>query len=350
MVKNQDIVVIGIQPWNIEIGSNCKNIAQEMAKNNRVLYVNQPLNRIVSIRGKNIPGNLDRINVLKGKKEPITKISENLWEFNPNMVVEPINKFPVAPIFDFLNRINSKRFAKEINKAVKVLGFKDYILFNDSSMFLGNYMDKYLNFKYYIYYIRDNLINSPNPYWNTHGKRIEKMVIGKADLVVTNSVYYTEYAKQFNHNSFMVGQGCDASLFDFKMRKIDVAEEIQKIQKPIIGYVGFLTIKRLDIKLLKYLASSKPDWQIVLVGPEDETFLASDLHSFQNIHFLGSKHPDMLPEFIQGFDICLNPQVLNNTTIGNYPRKIDEYLAMGKPVVATNTRAMEYFEEYYLPW
>ncbi|MDO9255327.1 MAG: glycosyltransferase [Bacteroidales bacterium] len=346
MIQNHDIVVIGIQPWNIEIGSNCKNIAQEMANNNRVLYVNQPLNRIASIKGKNDPANSDRINVLKGKKNSITKITDNLWEFNPKMVLEPINKLPIISVFDFLNKLQSKRFAKEINRAVKELGFKDYILFNDSFMFLGNYMKEYLDIKYYIYYIRDNLINSPNPYWNTHGKRVEASLIKKADVVVTNSVYYTEYAKEYNPNSFMVGQGCDATLFDYKARIINVPEELNAIKKPLIGYVGFLTKKRLDLKLLRFLAQSKPDWQIVLVGPEDETFLASDLHAFKNIHFLGSKSPDLLPEYIKGFDICINPQVLNNTTIGNYPRKIDEYLAMGKPVVATSTKAMEYFQDY----
>ena len=31
-------------------------------------------------------------------------------------------------------------------------------------------------------------------------------------------------------------------------------------------------------------------------------------------------------------------------TIGNYPRKLDEYLALGKPVVATLTEAMKSFE------
>jgi glycosyltransferase involved in cell wall biosynthesis len=33
-------------------------------------------------------------------------------------------------------------------------------------------------------------------------------------------------------------------------------------------------------------------------------------------------------------------------TIGNYPRKIDEYLAMGKPIIATQTKGMEMFKEY----
>ena len=32
-------------------------------------------------------------------------------------------------------------------------------------------------------------------------------------------------------------------------------------------------------------------------------------------------------------------------TVGNYPRKIDEYLAAGKPVIATETEAMKYFQE-----
>ena len=32
--------------------------------------------------------------------------------------------------------------------------------------------------------------------------------------------------------------------------------------------------------------------------------------------------------------------------MGNYPRKIDEYLALGKPVVATYTKAMEMFNEH----
>ena len=42
----------------------------------------------------------------------------------------------------------------------------------------------------------------------------------------------------------------------------------------------------------------------------------------------------------------MNPQLINDATIGNYPRKIDEYLAMGKPTLATATKAMEYFKDY----
>ena len=43
----------------------------------------------------------------------------------------------------------------------------------------------------------------------------------------------------------------------------------------------------------------------------------------------------------------MNPQILNDITIGNYPLKIDEYLAMGKPTVATETHTMrDIFSKY----
>ena len=56
-----------------------------------------------------------------------------------------------------------------------------------------------------------------------------------------------------------------------------------------------------------------------------------------NVHFLGAKKTDELASYMEHFDVCINPQVVNDLTIGNYPRKIDEYLAMGKAVVATDT-------------
>ena len=52
-MKGKDIIIVGIQPWDIEIGSNCKNIALEFAQNNRVLYVNPPMDRITRYKYRN---------------------------------------------------------------------------------------------------------------------------------------------------------------------------------------------------------------------------------------------------------------------------------------------------------
>ena len=40
-----DFVIVGLQAWYFELGSNCKNIALELSKHHRVLYINMPLDR-----------------------------------------------------------------------------------------------------------------------------------------------------------------------------------------------------------------------------------------------------------------------------------------------------------------
>ena len=54
-IINRDIIVVGLQPWDTSIGSNCKDVALEFSKQNRVLYVNYPLDRITLFRNRNDP-------------------------------------------------------------------------------------------------------------------------------------------------------------------------------------------------------------------------------------------------------------------------------------------------------
>lgn len=344
MIKNRDIIVMGIQAWDIEIGSNCKNIASEMARHNRVLYVNPPMDRISKFRQKNSEKIKKRCRIRKGLDNDLIQLTKGLWNLYPKRMTESINFLPNHLLFDTLNKINAKRFSKDVQSAIKRLGFKDYIIFNDSSMFLGQHMQEFLKPSCYVYYMRDYLIK--NPYWKKNGVRLEPKLIQMADCVVNNSTLYTEYGRQYNPHSYMVGQGCDTTLFDSQLRNIPSAKDLAGIPRPIIGYVGYLSSRRLDIPLLSHIADTRPDWHIVLVGPEDQQFQESNLHHKKNIHFLGSREAQQLPNYIKGFDVAINPQLINEATMGNYPRKIDEYLAMGKPTVASQTKAMEYFKEY----
>jgi glycosyltransferase involved in cell wall biosynthesis len=344
MIKGKDIVILSIQPWDIEIGSNCKNIALEFAKENRVLYVNPPMDRITRLKQKNSEKIQKRIRIAKGQETDIVNIGDNLWNLYPKDTIESINWINSQSIFNALNKRNSKILSKNIASAIERLGFSDFLLFNDSSMFLGLHLKELLEPQLYTYYIRDYLVKVP--YWKKHGERIEPKLIAKADVVLNNSTLYAEYGSQFNKNSIMVGQGCDIEMFTDEENQIKVPEEFNNIPSPVIGYVGSLTTLRLDIDLLVHIAKQKPEWSVVLVGPEDEKFKNCDLHQMPNVYFLGSKDTNELPSYIKGFDICTNPQIVNDITIGNYPRKIDEYLAMGKPVVATDTKAMEMFNQH----
>ncbi len=343
MITNRDFIVVGLQALDSRIGSNCINLAQEFARHNRVLYVNYPLDRLTKFRERKDPLIQKRNRINKGLEPDLVQVSENMWNLYPKTTLESISRLPNAGLFDFLNKVNNKRFAQEIKKAIKKLNFRNYFIFNDSDMFRSFYLKELLQPELYIYYTRDNLIAVD--FWKKQGIRIEAALMAKSDLVVANSTYLADCARQFNPHSYYVGQGCDVSLFDKKLIK-EQPEDLKNIKRPIIGYIGALFSLRLDIDVLVFLAKQRSDWQVVLVGPEDEAFKNSELHHIPNVHFLGSKKMEELPSYLNYFDVALNPQKLNEVTIGNYPRKIDEYLAMGKPTVATLTKAMEVFAEH----
>lgn len=342
MIAGADILIIGQQPWDTELGSNCKNIALELSKNNRVLYVNSPLDRVTWLRGMNNPKVKKRLNVIKGKRSGLVELQHNLWNYYPDCWAESINWISNDFIFDAFNRINNKRFSESITKALDSLQFKDIILFNDQEIIKGFYLKDFLEPRLSIYYCRDYIIGVD--YWKKHGVKLEADLIGKNDICVSNSEYLNEYCKSFNFNSFNVGQGCDFTGFfaDYYNKPADLLN----LEGTIIGYVGTLSSIRLDIEIMKYVANSFPEHQIVLVGPEDDEFKSSELHDLSNVHFLGHKASHQLPSYINFFDLCINPQLINEITIGNYPRKVDEYLAFGKPVVASKTSTMETFAAY----
>lgn len=344
-IKKRDFIIVGQQPWDNPIGSNCINIAEEIAKNNRVIYVNPPIDRITQMR-KNEDEKyiLDRkAAIVSGQRKALHKEIDNLWSFTPLKTIESINMLPDGALYDWANKRNNKLYASEIKQAIKELEFTDFILFNDGDMFRSFYLKEFLKPQVSIYYSRDFFRGVE--YWKKHGLRLEPKLMEKSDLVTSNSLYLNELASSFNSNAHYIGQGCEFDLFDPNEIK-SIPTNLESIPSPRIGYVGALLNLRLDIELLVEIAKNKPEWQIVLVGPEDEHFQKSELHSLENVHFLGAQPMDTLGAYLKGFDVAINPQRFNEVTVGNYPRKIDEYLAMGLPTVATLTQTMRAFEDF----
>ena len=187
MLVDKNIVIVGIQSWDIPIGSNCKDIARELAKNNNVIYVNVCLDRKNHLKFNYNFNALRRIAVLKGKSKGLIKVEDRLWSFYPCVLLESINWINFPRVYDYFNKRNAVKIANEIKRITEELNFKDFILFNDSSMFRGHLYKKLLNPELYIYYIRDNLITQD--YFKKHGERLEKKMISKADIVVSNSPF-----------------------------------------------------------------------------------------------------------------------------------------------------------------
>lgn len=341
MESNQNFVIISITPWDFEMGNNAKNLALEMSKNQRVLYVNPPLDRFTMLKEKHTNAVKKRLAIINAEVDGLEIIHDNLSVLTPGCVIESINWLPFKFLFDYFNRLNNKKLANEIHKTTDRIDFKNFYLLNDSDMFRSFHLKELLHPIKYIYYSRDNLMAVD--YWKKFGQYYEPELIKKSDIAIANSLYLSDELKKHNQKSYDVGQGCDLELYTTAPENPHIPEDMKKISGPIIGYTGALFSLRLDIELIAFIANAKPQWSIVLVGPEDEAFRTSKLHQCSNVHFLGNKPPELLRAYIEAFDVCINPQVLNEVTVGNYPRKIDEYLAVGKPIVATHTKAMEIF-------
>ncbi|UOQ77189.1 glycosyltransferase [Hymenobacter sp. 5516J-16] len=341
-MQGRDIVVVGQQPWDTEIGSNCKNIALEFARHNRVLYVNSPLDRNTVLKHRHEARIQRRLRVLRGQEQALETVGENLWVLTPDTIAESINWLPPSPVYTAFNKLNNRRFARAIRRGITALDFQDFVLFNDNDIFRSFYLKELLQPAVSVYYSRDYMLAVD--YWRKHGRHLEPQLIAKSDVCVANSSYLAAYCRRYNPNSHYVGQGCDVA--PAPAAEATTPADLAGIPGPLIGYVGALVSLRLDVALLQQLAEQRPTWSLVLVGPEDEAFRASALHQLPNVHFLGPKAPEELLAYIREFAVCLNPQLVNDMTIGNYPRKIDEYLALGKPVVATRTQAMDIFADY----
>ncbi|MEF9931734.1 MAG: glycosyltransferase [Bacteroidales bacterium] len=342
IIKGRDFIFTGLQPWDIPIGSNAKDIAKEISKNNRVLYISTPLDIRTYKTGNDTPDNIRRKDVILKKKPALRQLSSTFWILDLPFPILPINFLPDGVIFDFFNYYNNKKIYSFVKNTIRELNFSNYILFIDNDAYRSMYAIKMLKPIFSVYYRRDNLVSK---FWQRHIKRIEPKICAECNIVLANSIYLADMVRPYNKKSYDVGQGLDLSDYSTEIKYI-IPDDIKSIPKPIVGYAGWITSLRLDANLLYSIASKLNTVSFVMVGSEDEYFVNHKLHTLKNVYFLGQKQAKQIPSYISSFDICINPQLINDITLGNYPRKIDEYLSLGKKVIATKTRAMEMFEPY----
>ena len=75
----RDFIITSLQTWDIEIGSTIKNTALEISKQNRVLYINTPMDISIRLRGnRQSPSYIRRMAVIKGETSPLRQINANM--------------------------------------------------------------------------------------------------------------------------------------------------------------------------------------------------------------------------------------------------------------------------------
>jgi glycosyltransferase involved in cell wall biosynthesis len=168
-------------------------------------------------------------------------------------------------------------------------------------------------------------------------KQFEQELFDRADLVFTGGVSLYEAKKNKHHNIFPFPSSIDKEHFYVARRNSDPEPHDQlPIERPRLGFYGVVD-ERFNIDLLREVAEQKPFWNFIIVGPIIKIDPAS-LPVFDNIHYLGSKTYNQLPDYLAGWDIAIMPFALNESTRYISPTKTPEFLCGGKPVISTSIK------------
>ena len=183
-----------------------------------------------------------------------------------------------------------------------------------------------------IYYCIDDLASS-----SIGARRIvasEERLFRKADLVFVTSEKLRRRAAQHSDRVHLFPFSVNFERFD-RVRASDnsVPDDVRSLTRPLIGYLGGLH-QWVDQPLLADVAAKSPNATFALVGPVQTD--VSTLEACRNIHLLGQRSHDDVPRYVKAFDVGIVPYRLTEYTANVYPTKLNEYLVMGVPVVATD--------------
>lgn len=165
---------------------------------------------------------------------------------------------------------------------------------------------------------------------------MEKRLLSRADVVFTGGHTLGEAKRRHHANVHAMPSSVDIDHFAAARDALPEPQDQALIDRPRLGFFGVID-ERFDVELVRKVATQRPDWQIVLIGPVVKIDHAT-LPRLPNIHYLGGKRYEELPAYLAGWDVALMPFALNESTRFISPTKTPEYLAGGCPVVSTRIR------------
>lgn len=262
------------------------------------------------------------------------EIKKNLTVFSPIFIPFPYSWFALV--------VNRLLLSRSIEKWMEIENFQSPIIFSFLPTPLAKTLIEYIAPSLTIYYCANDM--SRGSVGAIRLKHHEDAFFSAVDAVFCTSHTLLEYASELNKKVFLFPAGVEFDKFQAARHNDEVPPDLLSINGPVIGYVGAIS-GVFDQALVEYAARALPEVSFVLIGPVVTD--VSLLSAIPNLKLLGKRQHDAMPPYIKGFDVALIPYLKNSFTDAVYSCKLNEYMAMGVPVVATNMRELRCYVEIH---
>jgi glycosyltransferase involved in cell wall biosynthesis/uncharacterized SAM-binding protein YcdF (DUF218 family) len=322
MLNRHDIICISSIDWDFIWQGHQEIMATLARAGNRVLFIENTGVRSPTL--KDLPRLRHRVRNWSRATKGFRQEGERLFIYSP--VILP---FPYSRLARWINR---HLLLRAIQRWMRTVKFGRPIVWTFLPTPLARDLIQGLNPLITVYYCIDDFASS-----SRQASRIaasERALFREADVVFVTSEKLRRRASQDNRQVFLFPFGVSFERFQ-QVRDMDdqAPSELRALPRPVVGYVGGLH-QWVDQELVAQAARRLPQASFVLIGPSQTD--VSRLASCPNIHLLGAKAHEELPRYIKGFDVGIVPYRLSEYTMNVYPTKLNEYLAMGIPVVTTD--------------
>lgn len=326
-----DCILFSTADWETPYWTNKQHTARLLAKRGwRVLYVESVGLRSPSISSGRDWGRLFR-RLLRGIKALLAgpeKVENNVWVLPPLMMPFKHHLSIIRAFNQGLLRSTISSFLKQ-NRFFRPLvwTYHPFMLEAISGLEIGPL----------VYHCVDNLAAVPGVDAQAFNRE-EQRLLKQCTAVFTTAPALQVKCQACNPNTHYFSNVVDVDHFGRALSSGPLPADLCEIPEPRFVYYGVLSDFKVDFALVLTVARMHPDWHWVFIGEEREgqhNKSAVDLRKLQNVHFIGFRSYDILPEYLRGMSVGLLPTLLNEYTRSMFPMKYYEYLAAGLPVVAT---------------
>lgn len=173
--------------------------------------------------------------------------------------------------------------------------------------------------------------------------RAHRRMLNQCDIVWATSHTLAERIRPYRADVIESTNGVEVDAF-VRGTACAPPTALATVPHPRVGLIGRLN-DRVDWPLVEEICRRRPDWHVVIVGPEyaagiDTTAALARLACYPNAHRIPAIPPEAIPACVAALDVCLIPYRLTKLTLAINPLKVYQYLAAGKPVVATRLPAL----------